>query len=84
MDWKNIIAQIQELGGLTQPQIAAIVGCGQATVSDLANGKTREPRHSLGQALCALLERASAQATTSQALTPFDSSAIESIAKKEA
>lgn len=54
MDWKKIIAQIQA-HGLSQPQIAGRCGCGQATISDLASGKTRDPRDSLGQALRALL-----------------------------
>lgn len=50
MDWKQIIGQLQA-SGLSQPQIAARCGCGQATISDLASGKTSDPRHSLGQAL---------------------------------
>ena len=56
MDWKSLIAEIQA-HGLTQPQIAALCGCGQATVSDLANGKTSDPRHTLGESLKALLDR---------------------------
>lgn len=53
MDWKKLIAELQAQG-LTQPQIAERCGCGQATISDLASGKTGDPRHSLGQALKAL------------------------------
>lgn len=56
MDWKIIIAEIQEYGHLTQPQIAARSGCSQATVSDLSIGKTKQPRHSLGEELLALRE----------------------------
>ena len=56
MDWKSLIAEMQR-HGLTQPRIAAICGCGQATVSDLASGTTKDPRHSLGEALMALAER---------------------------
>ncbi|APW37629.1 hypothetical protein RD110_10870 [Rhodoferax koreense] len=56
MEWKNVIAQIQTVRGLTQPQIAAKAGCAQATISDLARGKTTEPRHSLGVRLLALME----------------------------
>ena len=50
MDWKSLIADLQR-HGYTQPQIAAVCGCGQATISDLAKGNTKEPRHSLGEAL---------------------------------
>lgn len=55
MDWKIVIAEIQEYGRLTQPQIAEKCGCGQATVSELARGVTEQPRHALGEALLALL-----------------------------
>ena len=53
MDWKLLIAELRA-HGLSQPQIAAACDCGQATISDLASGKTDDPRHSLGQALRAL------------------------------
>lgn len=54
MDWKKIIAEIRSAGQLTQPQIANQCGCGQATISGLSIGTTRQPRHSLGVALLAL------------------------------
>lgn len=57
MQWKNVIAEIQSTRGLTQPQIAEAAGCAQATISDLATGKTAEPRFSLGQALLALRKK---------------------------
>lgn len=50
MQWKDYIAAIAEKG-VSQSQIAKQAGCGQATISDLASGKTQEPRHSLGVAL---------------------------------
>lgn len=50
MQWKDYIAAIADKG-LSQSQIAKQAGCGQATISDLASGKTQEPRHSLGVAL---------------------------------
>jgi len=50
MTWKDYIAALAEKG-VSQSQLAKQVGCGQATISDLASGKTREPRHSLGLAL---------------------------------
>ena len=60
MDWKNVIAEIQRHGQLTQTQIAAEVGCGQATISDLVNGSTKQPSYSLGADMLALLERVKA------------------------
>lgn len=59
MDWKNIIAEIQRHGQLTQAQIAEKVVCGQATVSDLANGTTKQPNFLLGQNLMALHKKVS-------------------------
>lgn len=50
MQWKHYIAAIAEKG-ISQSQLAKQAGCGQATISDLASGKTLEPRHSLGMAL---------------------------------
>lgn len=64
MDWKSTIAELQA-HGLSQPQIAAVCGCGQATISDLASGKTQDPRHSLGQNLIALLEKVVLEAEAS-------------------
>ena len=55
MDWKQIIAEIQRHGQMTQPQIAEKCGCGQATISDLVNGATKQPRWPLGAALLDLL-----------------------------
>lgn len=53
MDWKELLA---ELGshGLRQPQIAARCACSQATISDLACGKTKDPRYTLGESLRSL------------------------------
>ncbi|WP_291585827.1 helix-turn-helix domain-containing protein [Comamonas sp. UBA7528] len=50
MQWKDYIAAICAKG-VSQSQLAKQAGCGQATISDLASGKTLEPRHSLGMAL---------------------------------
>jgi len=60
MDWKKLISELGSQG-LSQPQIAAICGCGQATISDLSNGKTKDPRDSLGQALRALMDKTKAE-----------------------
>lgn len=59
MNWKNTIAEIQRLGHLTQPQIAEKVGCSQASISDIATGKTAQPRYPLGAALVELLHAVS-------------------------
>ena len=59
MNWKNVIAEIQRHGQMTQPQIAEKVGCGQATISDLVNGATKQPRYPLGAALIELLKSVS-------------------------
>lgn len=64
MDWKSLIADLQERG-LSQPEIAQRCHCGQATISDLANGHTKEPRHSLGEALRALHARTKRRASPS-------------------
>lgn len=50
MQWKDYLAKLAAKG-VSQSQIAREVGCGQATISDLALGKTKEPRTSLGMAL---------------------------------
>lgn len=51
MDWKTVITQVQGRHNLTQPQLAKLVGCSQAFISDLVRGRTREPRYSIGQRL---------------------------------
>lgn len=54
MDWKQTIADVQKRTGLTQTEIAERVNCGQATISGLANGKTRQPSYALGIAILSL------------------------------
>jgi predicted transcriptional regulator len=54
MDWKEIIDMAMQRNGLTQVQLAERVQCGQATISDLRNGATTEPRYSLGRRLLEL------------------------------
>jgi hypothetical protein len=69
MNWKTTISEIQAYG-LTQPQIAAACGCAQATNNDLANEKTKEPRHSLGQSLLRLKDRLHFEAVNKPASAP--------------
>lgn len=54
MNWKSAVAELVALG-ITQPQIAEACGCSQSAISQLANGKIRDPRDSIGQALRALV-----------------------------
>jgi transcriptional regulator with XRE-family HTH domain len=53
MDWKEVISTLQA-AGYTQKQIADLCGCSQPSINELATGKTKDPRDSLGQALRAL------------------------------
>lgn len=53
--------------GFTQTQIAAICGCSQSTVSDIANGEIKQPNFSLGQSLLALHKKAQRKAKKSKA-----------------
>lgn len=62
MDWKNYIAAVAGKG-LTQKQIAEKAGCGQATISDIASGKTLDPRSSIGLALLSVGKRLGIKAT---------------------
>jgi predicted transcriptional regulator len=56
MDWTVVISELSGTFGMSQPEIATACGCGQSTVSGLATGVTKDPRHSTGQKLLALLE----------------------------
>lgn len=53
MDWTQIISELKG-AGFSQARIAEKCGCGQATISELAIGRTKDPQHSLGQKLLAL------------------------------
>ena len=55
VDWTALISELQSLG-MTQQQMASNCRCGQSTISELAKGVTKDPRHSIGQALLRLLE----------------------------
>ena len=56
MQWKDYIAAITDKG-MTQKQLAAKAGCGQATISDIASGKTLDPRSSIGLAILSVGKR---------------------------
>lgn len=53
-DWGALISELLDNHGMSQPQIAAFCHCSQSTVSDLARGETKDPRHRIGEALRAL------------------------------
>lgn len=53
MDWTLLIGGLIERG-LTRAQIATAIRCPQATFSDIASGKTKDPRSSVGIALLKL------------------------------
>ena len=52
MNWKHTLSEIFATG-LTQMECAALWGVGQTTVSDIARGKTLDPRGSLCMAIMA-------------------------------
>ena len=51
--WPTLIRALLD-SGMTQPLIAEVCCCGQSTVSDMLNGKTTDPRTSLGLRMLAL------------------------------
>jgi transcriptional regulator with XRE-family HTH domain len=51
--WIEVIADLQAKG-YSQAEIAKACGCSQPTVSELATGKLKDPRHAVGEALLAL------------------------------
>ncbi|WP_310626694.1 helix-turn-helix transcriptional regulator [Limnohabitans sp.] len=55
MNWKQIISDLSDRG-YTQPKLAEACGCGQATISDMATGKTKSPRYEVGAKLLKILE----------------------------
>lgn len=57
MNWIEAIALLKE-AGYKQGEIASACGCAQATISDLATGKTKDTSDSIGQVLRTLIKRA--------------------------
>lgn len=56
MNWIEIMADLRN-AGLSQDRIAKEIGITQASVSDIATGKTKTPRWETGTALLALHKR---------------------------
>lgn len=57
MNWIELIADLKARG-YSQPQIAERCGCVQSTISDLATGKLKDPRHAVGEILRAMHAKA--------------------------
>lgn len=51
--WPSIIKDLLD-SGLTQARVAELIGVAQTTISEMANGRIKEPGWSKGQALLAL------------------------------
>lgn len=60
MDWPQLISGLQRRK-LSHTQIAALCGCGQATIADLARRATSEPRYGLGRSLVQLSHASNAE-----------------------
>ena len=56
MDWKKLIESLTA-AGWKQQQIADRCGCVQSAISELATGKVKNPRFTIGQALIAMGKR---------------------------
>jgi len=56
VDWRAVMAGLKR-AGITQPEIALALGCGQATLSDMARGKTQDPRFMLAAGLLRMAEQ---------------------------
>jgi predicted transcriptional regulator len=78
MNWTSIILDLQNRG-FTQTEIAALCGVSQASISDLATGKTRDPSFLLGETLLRVHRR---KCKPKQAAAPavIGSTATENVA----
>lgn len=65
MNWPALISSIQA-AGWSQPQIAAECRCAQSTISDLAGGRTKDPRYTIGEKLKQLAEKVAGDTTQKQ------------------
>ena len=67
MNWTLLISDLKS-HGLSENQIAAEVGCGQASINEIGGGKTTNPRYNLGRALVELHARVCGKPKRSKAL----------------
>jgi len=68
MNWKNLIAEIQDYGHLTQAEIGEKCGTAQSTISSLVNRADCEPSFSLGRSLVELHKKVSKKQPKAQAV----------------
>jgi predicted XRE-type DNA-binding protein len=78
-DFSAIVIELITVHGLSQPQIATECDCSQSAVSDIARGVTKDPRHSIGEALKRLLatKRGEAAQKAASAAAPADRAGTE-------
>lgn len=62
MNWQNIIQEIAA-HGMTQAEIGKEVGLSQPSIADLAAGRQKDVRYTVGVALVALHKRVLLQAS---------------------
>lgn len=55
--WTEIITNIQRISGMTDGQIAAVVGVDQTSISRLRNGTVADCKYKTGKAIMALHDR---------------------------
>ena len=60
MEPKDIVLELKRLG-MTQVEIASAVGCSQATISDIENGKQKRPSYKMVVQLNDLLTKKQAE-----------------------
>ena len=80
MDWKNLIADLRAQG-MTQAEIGKHANASQSTICDISKGRIQDPRHSIGDRLCALHRRVMAKA---RAAKPTTADKIESLEREQA
>jgi transcriptional regulator with XRE-family HTH domain len=56
MEPQELVLELKRLG-MTQSEIASSVGCSQATISEIQNGKQKRPSYRMVRALTELYER---------------------------
>lgn len=68
MNWADLISKLQN-AGLSQAAIARHCGCSQSSISDLASGRTQDPRYSIACALVGLASEYERQPAKAARLT---------------
>lgn len=71
MEPKDIVLELKRLG-LTQVEIASAVGCSQATISDIENGKQKRPTYQMVVRLNDLLTKKQGESIAEQNKTTDD------------